>query len=834
MTTDEAARHRTPPTSFTSSSSGPRVYIMDELIVYNDRIESMRKHEYPMLKDAVYLDHAGTTLYAKSLIERFSADMIYSLYGNPHSGSTSSQLATTRTENIRHDVLRFFGADSREFDLVFVANATAGIKLVMDAFRDHEHGFWYGYHKDSHTSLVGVREVASLGHRCFETDEEIEAWLGDSSGDSHQLELLAYPAQSNMNGRRLPLDWSQRARLSNRRNKRHRYTLLDAAAYASTTPVGLSHPESSPDFTVVSFNKIFGFPDLGGVIVRNDSAHVLNARRYFGGGTVDMVLCAKEQWHAKKSGTVHEAHEDGTLPIHSIVALGHALDVHQELFESLEKVSAHTSMLANRLHSRLASMRHRNGKPTCELYREQGAGAIVSFNIKSETGEWVSNTEVERLASIKSFHIRSGGLCNPGGIASTLGLQPWELKANFSAGQRCGAGDEILGGKVSGMTRVSFGAMSTLADVDSFVEFIQEYFVSEAPTETATSGSMVTEIDSHDFYVESLTVYPMKSCAGWRIPEGSHWEVRAEGLAWDREWCLVHQGTNTALSQKKYNRMALIRPEIDLQHGILRIRYTGSWNRPENLPREIEVPLSADPTPFEAVDSGSRPSLVCDDKVTARRYASCTTAAYFTLALGVPCQLARFPPTTVGLSTRHMKQQLGISGSNFVPRPLLLSNESPILTISRSSLNRLNEEIKARGGRAAQAESFRANIVVAQALGHPPGHEQPYAEDAWSMLRIGSQYYQLLGSCRRCQMVCIDQETAEKTVEPFATLAKTRRAAGKVWFGQHTSHLPLTGGEWGVSRHATIKVGDNVRALHDGKECDSVLQAALHETRGSQ
>jgi selenocysteine lyase/cysteine desulfurase len=82
--------------------------------------------------DAIYLDHAGTTLYSKSLMEAHMADMMSDLYGNPHSGSPSSQLSTSRIEDIRHKVLQFFRADPDEFDVVFVANATAGIKLVME------------------------------------------------------------------------------------------------------------------------------------------------------------------------------------------------------------------------------------------------------------------------------------------------------------------------------------------------------------------------------------------------------------------------------------------------------------------------------------------------------------------------------------------------------------------------------------------------------------------------------------------------------------------------------------------------------------------------------
>lgn len=821
----------------------------DERLAYDKRIQALRKREYPMLQgmkanpgiirtllliaqDAIYLDHAGTTLYSKSLIERFASDMITNLYGNPHSGSASSQLATRRIENIRHDVLHFFGASSSDFDLVFVANTTAGAKLVMDAFRDYDDGFWYGYHIDSHTSLVGIREAARLGHRCFASDEEVEDWMTAPPGNSDsaavsRMELFQYPAQSNMDGRKLPLDWSQRMRVSNVQTRRARFTLLDAAAYAATKPLNLSNPDSAPDFTVVSFNKIFGFPDLGALIVRKESAHVLARRRYFGGGTVDMVSCNKEQWHEKKRGPLHAALEDGTLPIHGIISLSAAMDVHRELFESMDMVSKHTSMLADRLYAGLATLQHTNGIPVCKLYRHPGAGPTVSFNVLNTHGEWISNSEVEKLASIKSFHIRSGGLCNPGGIAQTLGLEPWELKANFSAGHKCGADDAMLGGKPSGMTRVSLGAMSTRSDVDSFVSFIKEYFVASNPEQTLAIVRQPAAASLDKLYVESLTVYPLKSCAGWRVPEGADWDVRAEGLAWDREWCLVHQGTSSALSQKKYPKMALVRPAIDLDRGVLRIRYAGFWDRPSDVPREIEVPLSADPTGFASDEPTFESSVICDDVVAARRYQSPIISAYFTAALGVPCQLARFPPASAGQSTRHMKQHLGMQRQHVDQRafqPLLLSNESPILTISRSSLNRLNEDIKARGGRAAQAESFRANIVVAQALTFPPGTEQAYAEDDWSMLCIGRQYFELLGSCRRCQMVCIDQETAERNIEPFATLAKTRRYEGKVWFGQHTSHVPLR--ENGVLRPASIKVGDRVRALYAGDESRAVRHAA--------
>ncbi|OCK83922.1 PLP-dependent transferase [Lepidopterella palustris CBS 459.81] len=834
---------------------------------YNEYIEDMRQREYPMLKETTYLDHAGTTLYAKSLIEQFSTDMISNLYGNPHSASTSSQLSSRRIENVRLRLLGLFNADPEDFDVVFVANATAGIKLVMEALRDQGDGFWYGYHRDSHTSLVGVRETARKQH-CFSSDAEVEQWLAESSprpSSSCMPGLFAYPAQSNMNGRRLPLDWCRRIRLAENNGGRPLYTLLDAAALVSTSPLDLSNCDAAPDFAVLSLYKVFGFPDLGALIVRKESGDVFDKRRYFGGGTVDMVVCVREQWHAKKSETLHEQLEDGTLPIHNIMALDSAMTIHQKLFGSLEAVSRHSTYLAKKLYDGLSSLRHGNDSSVCEVYKASASvygdwrtqGPIVSFNIRNSHGGWVSNAEVEKLSAVRNIQLRTGGLCNPGGIAESLGLAPWEMKQNFSAGQRCGNDNDIMGSKPTGMIRVSLGAMSTIRDVNSLVQFLREFYVQmESPISTLfprVTSLQLKPPTRNPFHVESLTIFPIKSCAGWKVPQGKAWEVRREGLAWDREWCLVHQSTGVALSQKRYPKMALIRPSLDLDEGVLRIRLAESLQS-RTAAAELTVPLSADPTLFsdEAVFK-QKAVRVCGDSITSRTYKSPEISRLFSEALGVACHLVRFPAVGKGAdltpSSRHSKAHLQqhqiparmqIPGSfpeaqSFpleptVERPILLSNESPILTISRSSLNRLNELIKAEGGKAAQAEVFRANIVIAEDLASTPGTEQPYAEDYWRFLQIGTQYFQMLGSCRRCQMVCVDQHTAEKNEEPFVTLSKTRRFDGKVFFGQHTCHLAIGDASSPLAQNPTISVGDPVCPYEDGDAANDLILQSLVNT----
>ena len=734
-------------------------------------------------------------------------------------------------------MLQFFNADPVYFDLVFVANATAGIKMVMEAFREQKDGFWYGYHKDAHTSLVGVREVAKAGHHCFMSDDEVEDWLQARDSNSEflcqdELALFAYPAQSNMDGRRLALTWTGRLRSS--KQSKNTYSLLDAAALVSTSPLDLSDSSQAPDFTVLSFYKMFGFPDLGALIVRKECGSVLQNRGYFGGGTVEMVTCGKENWHIRRQRALHDQLEDGTLPIHSIIALDSALNVHGKLHGSMECVASHTGYLSESLYQQLTALRHFNDTKVCEIYKHSSSaygdrktqGPIIALNLKNSGGDFISNSEVEKLANIRNIQLRSGGLCNPGGVASSLEIPPWSMKRNFAAGQRCGGEHDIIDGKPTGVLRVSVGAMSNMHDITAFVDFVKEFFVEVTPSQGVADER---RLDKPSYHVESLTVYPIKSCGGWSVPPGVSWDVKEEGLAWDREWCIVHQGSRTTLSQKKYSKMSLLKPRIDLTHGLLRVHYHGSI--PLGTSGEITVPLSADPTVFASYGStaATPTSDVCGDDIAAELYASPTIASFFTTHIGIPCTLARFPSSAPpGLSLRHSKAHLNLSSSpgSRIKHPILLSNESPILAISRSSVNRLNQEIKQTvpGAKAVHASVFRANIILAERIFHS-GHEHPYSEDRWETLYIGSRKEDMnikldvLGGCRRCQMLCVDQMTAEKNEEPFVTLAKTRRRQGKVFFGVHAALSSREGEGEGCGRRrerqatAKIRVGDEVRAV---------------------
>lgn len=284
--------------------------------------------------------------------------------------------------------------------------------------------------------------------------------------------------------------------------------------------------------------------------------------------------------------------------------------------------------------------------------------------------------------------------------------------------------------------------------------------------------------------------------------------------------------------------MCLIRPSIDVNKGVLRIT-CGAIAASDQVSLEISLgweDTSVISTSFCA-SSAKKSAKVCGDTVSLHAYTSPVVSAFFSDFLGVPCTLARFPsqtanrysrPTRVPSTWQNRFRKLIMPGSfplDLPPPPreqgltsITLSNESPILVVSRSSVNRLNETIKANtkhgGSKTVAADVFRGNIVVAERLAHRGDIEQPYAEDHWSSLRIGPNQlrFDALDACQRCQMVCIDQFTGVRRDEPFSTLSKIRNFNGKVSFGRYSTLSPEEGEGFDSETpdRRTIMVGDVV------------------------
>ena len=91
-----------------------------------------------------------------------------------------------------------------------------------------------------------------------------------------------------------------------------------------------------------------------------------------------------------------------------------------------------------------------------------------------------------------------------------IGLSKDDMKRNFNAGKRCGDDWDIMDEKPTGAIRISFGAMSTLQDVTTILEFINEFFVEKevAMNHLATSPRTARQIGTRKMggFVSKLTI----------------------------------------------------------------------------------------------------------------------------------------------------------------------------------------------------------------------------------------------------------------------------------------------------------------------------------------
>ncbi|KAE8551367.1 hypothetical protein EYB25_005252 [Talaromyces marneffei] len=625
-------------------------------------ISKIRRKEYPDLNKTCYLDYGGATPYAKSLVDISAKLWKSDLLGNPHSNSASSLRATEYVNQARRQVLEFFHADPEDFDVVFVANATAAIKLVAYCFQ--EKGFWYGYHTDAHTSLVGVRELADKGFYCFSSDKEMNQWIESPKlGEDDELyppvevgqdtnvngriidkgvnKLVGYPAQSNMNGHRTPKQWAKRLRQKSYTTSGGLYTLLDAAAYCSSAQLDLSDPDAAPDFISVSFYKIFGMPDLGALIVRKKSSDILTSRQYFGGGTVNMVTVS-DYFHAKKSDHIHEALEDGTLPFHNLVMLTTGIVLHRRLFHSMDKISKHASQLALQLYTGLSQLQHANGRMVCKIYKDKSStygdrdtqGPTVAFAICKADGAWVHYDHVEALASACNIQIRTGGVCNPGGIAEHLELATWEMRRNYCEGYRCGEPFKIRGGKPSGIVRASLGAMSDNRDVETLVAFVKYFFTGGNSQRDIDSVLRKTfEKDQRHWSVKKLQVFPIRHLASCAIPISFSWELKHSRLALDGEWCLIDLETSEVLRDGRRSSELVVMINNELSQ--LRLETSIS-----NQVSSFKLDLWELPTGKWITDSLEQ--TLRGTYRLARRFVSKDLEEFLTLVIGQPTTLARY------------------------------------------------------------------------------------------------------------------------------------------------------------------------------------------------
>ncbi|CAK7262455.1 hypothetical protein SEPCBS57363_000042 [Sporothrix epigloea] len=259
---------------------------------------------------------------------------------------------------------------------------------------------------------------------------------------AHDRGLFAYPAQSNFSGVRHPLRWIAEAQ------RRGYDVLLDAAAYLPTATLDLQ--EYHPDFVLVSWYKLFGYPTGVGCLVARRAALARLDRPWFSGGTIRAVSVGLD-WHAP-AHRVEAQFEDGTVNFQAIPDVYTGLEWLASSAKAsstngvggvggvdgiggMAAISTRVRCLTGWFLDRLVVLRHSNGQPMIRLYGPDhcladgsNRGGTVTFNFLDPQGQIIDERVVASEAAATRISLRTGCFCNPGAGETALGFSRAELR----------------------------------------------------------------------------------------------------------------------------------------------------------------------------------------------------------------------------------------------------------------------------------------------------------------------------------------------------------------------------------------------------------------------
>ncbi|KAL7717984.1 Molybdenum cofactor sulfurase [Entamoeba marina] len=441
---------------------------LNELGYWNG-VKSIRR-EFPYLKDNVYLDYTASGLHQLSQIKDFYYDMSQNIYGNALS--------------LHHQILKFFKASNKEYDVVFTSGATEALKIVGENFPFSPASLFL-YLLQNHNSVLGIREYASLSNATwgYFTENDPMQQFNSVMEQLNKLQttnithhLVAYPSEDNFNGAKFPLDLI--CKIQNMSTTKHKfYVLLDAAASVSNTPLDLS--KVHPDFVTVSFYKMFGFPTgVGALIIKKEVAKEMKIT-YFAGGTV-LMAAADRDWKMFPD-YLPPKYEAGTLNFMGIIALKHGFD----RLPPMDIIQKHTYALTRVLFTELNKLTYSNGTKAIEIYGNhehanyENQGPIVAFNIMNS--HFVYNgvfpkhiplVKINQFLSSKNIHVRIGCTCNPGSCLNSLNVTSLAAVAVTDPNASV---NTMLEGKQYGAVRASIGYPTTITDIRKFVRAIKQF-----------------------------------------------------------------------------------------------------------------------------------------------------------------------------------------------------------------------------------------------------------------------------------------------------------------------------------------------------------------------
>lgn len=283
-------------------------------------------------------------------------------------------------------------------------------------------------------------------------------------------------------------------------------------------------------------------------------------------------------------------------------------------------------------------------------------------------------------------------------------------------------------------------------------------------------------------WLRAISIHPVKSTAGRPVPSA---QVTRAGLVGDRRWMVVDTA-GTLVSARECRPLLQVvadTPQSDPSLGaVLRLSVPSG-------PPALEL---AEPAHGPVV-----PVALHRHRLSAREVGPAADD-WLRAATGrgdlrlVWCHEP---------SARELNPQFSQPGDHAA-----FPDGYPVTVATEASLARLNEWIAQHGaeqGEPARAPlpmtRFRPNLVVAA---DDPTDLEPFAEDRWRSLTVGSVSFRVAKGVDRCVMTTIDPGSLAGGKEPIRTLARHRQWDGLTWFGSQL--IPEAVGHIAVGDEITV------------------------------
>lgn len=411
--------------------------------------------------DNVYLDYTGAGVYSDLDIERLRRDLLFS---DDFQMNATDEIEKKLVSDARKKLLEFLGTNDKEYVIVFVASATQALKLIGENYNWNNKSKFI-YTRYNHNSVLGIRKYALMHGATFNVINSSKEIVEDKDA------LYAVALEDNFAGTKIG------------KNEMYRLThtdgitvIGDSSAFLPSNKLNLT--EYPFNAVVLSFYKIFGFPNYGACILRRDFAEKLVKKTYLE-GSIEIALASNPNKYVLKKELPNKLEDDFPSPE---MVVGASYGIESTCIIGIENIEKHVWRLTQRLYNGLKSSKHSNNLNVVEIYGNHKLnnsdlqGGIVAFNVLDSNGKYIGYAHVIKDASKAKFHLRGGCHCNPGACFESMGISEDRVKAYYDRKTTCGDNNDVIDGIPLGSVRASLGWATTEEDVDAFIKWISNQY----------------------------------------------------------------------------------------------------------------------------------------------------------------------------------------------------------------------------------------------------------------------------------------------------------------------------------------------------------------------